>query len=67
MISVTAGERALRALRSKSRRAMQLDSCEVGDVVALYKAPANNDITGWRGPATVVHMDEYGTVHMKHQ
>eukprot|EP00975_Prorocentrum_lima_P066428 12909153-Prorocentrum_lima.AAC.1 len=36
-------------------------------MVEFYRAPSNKDQSGWRGPATTVHVETYGTIHLKWQ
>ena len=64
MLQVTSKERAERASRSKTRRAVQLEKYEVDDKVEIFRAPANKDTSGWRGPCKVTHVAEDGTVHV---
>eukprot|EP00975_Prorocentrum_lima_P035211 7399197-Prorocentrum_lima.AAC.1 len=52
MVAATAAERASRALRSRTRQAVQVVDYQIGDQVELWKQPANKDLSGWRGPAT---------------
>eukprot|EP00975_Prorocentrum_lima_P016458 3488581-Prorocentrum_lima.AAC.1 len=63
MIEVIAQKRMGRALSSKTRAAVQLDDYHIGDIVELYRNPANKEVSGWRGPATIVHVDTDGTIH----
>eukprot|EP00975_Prorocentrum_lima_P000084 19411-Prorocentrum_lima.AAC.1 len=67
MISATAADRASRALRSKTRQAVQVADYKVGDQIEFWKQPLNKDLSGWRGPATVVHVKPDGNIHMEWQ
>ena len=67
MLQVTSKERAERAARSKTRRAVQLERYEVDDKVEIFRAPANKDTSGWRGPCKITHVAEDGTVHVTWQ
>ena len=67
MIQTTAVERAARALRSKTRRSGHDESYVQGDKVEIYRAPANKDTSGWRGPCEVSSVADDGTVHVRWQ
>jgi hypothetical protein len=64
MLQVTSKERAERAARSKTRRAVQGEQYQVEDKVEIFRAPSNKDTSGWRGPCNITHVAEDGTVHV---
>eukprot|EP00975_Prorocentrum_lima_P063364 12891080-Prorocentrum_lima.AAC.1 len=53
-----AAERAQRALQSKTP---QFKNYPIGDQVEFSRAPANKDLAGWCGPATVVNVSPMRT------
>lgn len=57
MVQALAQHRLKRANSTKTRRAGELDNLVTGDLVEIYRTPATKDLTGWRGPATVVGID----------
>eukprot|EP00975_Prorocentrum_lima_P025590 5381330-Prorocentrum_lima.AAC.1 len=63
MIEVTAQQRVGRAINSKTRNAVHIDDYHAGGIVALYRSPANNEVSGWRGRATIVHVETDGAIH----
>eukprot|EP00975_Prorocentrum_lima_P070886 12934610-Prorocentrum_lima.AAC.1 len=67
MISATATDRATRALRSKTRRSVQVVDNQTGDQIEFWKQPSNKDLSGGRGPATVVHVKPDGNIHLEWQ
>jgi hypothetical protein len=64
MLQVTSKERAERAARSKTRRAVQGEQDVAEDKVEIFRAPANKDTSGWRGPCKITHVAEDGIVHV---
>ena len=54
MVEGTAQERMKRAEDSRTRPALKRMDLQTGELVDIYRTPANKDLTGWRGPATVV-------------
>ena len=67
MVETTAKERAQRALRSRTRPAIQTTDWKVGDTVEFFRTPSHKEASGWRGPATIVLIEEDGTTHVKWQ
>ena len=67
MVETTARERAQRALRSKTRPAIEVTEWKIGDTVEFFRATGNKEASGWRGPGTIVCIDPDGTVHVKWQ
>eukprot|EP00975_Prorocentrum_lima_P044867 9396574-Prorocentrum_lima.AAC.1 len=63
MTKVTAQQRMGRAINSMTRKAVQLDDHHVGDIVEFHRNPANTEVSGWREPATIVHVETYGAIH----
>ena len=62
IVEVTARERAQRALRSNTRQSSMTSQLHVGDNVEFFRAPSNKEMAGWCGPATIVHIEEDGTI-----
>eukprot|EP00975_Prorocentrum_lima_P018535 3901940-Prorocentrum_lima.AAC.1 len=62
MVASTAAERAQRALQSKTRPSIQAVNYQIGDQVEFWRDPANKDLPGWRGPATVVNVKPNGDI-----
>eukprot|EP00975_Prorocentrum_lima_P014885 3157299-Prorocentrum_lima.AAC.1 len=67
MVAATAAERANRALRSKTRQAVQVIDYQIGDQIEFGKQPSNTDLSGWRGPATIVNIKPDGNIHFEWQ
>ena len=67
MLQVSAQQRVVRALRNKSRRAIQSEQFQPGDQVEIFRQPANKDTSGWRGPCSITHVSAAGTVHIQWQ
>ena len=62
MVSGTAKSRMELAERHNTRMAGEIKELQEGDQVDLYRKPQNKDLTGWRGPATVLRLNyEDGT------
>jgi hypothetical protein len=58
--------RVQRASTARPRKEMQ-SSYSVGDVVDVYRRPKQKDLTGWRGPATVLALVGEGLVTVRWQ
>jgi hypothetical protein len=56
MVEGTALDRIDRADKSKTRPAQIIKDIAVGDLIDIWRAPPNKDITGWRGPARVTNI-----------
>eukprot|EP00973_Karenia_brevis_P043551 6034514-Karenia_brevis.AAC.1 len=56
-----------RRLNSKTRVAHEQLQLNVGDMVDYYRAPANKDESGWRGPAVVTEVDPPAVVQWQGQ
>ena len=56
-------------MRSRTRPAVQSLDLKPGDLVEFYRDPPNKDISGWRGPGTVVSLDraDEGIVEVRWQ
>eukprot|EP00975_Prorocentrum_lima_P021777 4588433-Prorocentrum_lima.AAC.1 len=67
MVAATAAERASRALRSKTHQAVQIIDDHIGYQVEFWKQPSNKDLSGRRGPATVVSVKPDGNIHFEWQ
>eukprot|EP00975_Prorocentrum_lima_P026884 5655434-Prorocentrum_lima.AAC.1 len=67
MVASTASDRAQRALSSKTRPSVQVVNYQIGDRVEFWRAPANKDLIGWRGPAIVVNVQSNGDIHIEWQ
>eukprot|EP00975_Prorocentrum_lima_P015263 3234863-Prorocentrum_lima.AAC.1 len=63
MVAATASERASGALRSKTRQAVLVIDYHIGDQIEFWEQPSNKDLSGWRGPATVVNVQSDGDIH----
>ena len=57
MVGGAAGSRMELAARHNTRPAGELKDLIPGDSVDLYRKPPNKELTGWRGPGTVVACD----------
>ena len=64
MVESTAQTRMQIAERSKTRRSAEHLELRPGDQIDVYRDPGRKDLSGWRGPATVINVDE-GTVNLK--
>ena len=63
-IQAIAEERLKRALHSKTRVSTKTMNLKVGDAVELWRQPENKEASGWRGPGTLVYIDdENGALH----
>eukprot|EP00975_Prorocentrum_lima_P031834 6683333-Prorocentrum_lima.AAC.1 len=67
MVASTAADRAQRALSSKTRTSVQVVNYQIGDPGEFWRAPANKDLIGWRGSATVVDVQPNGDIHLEWQ
>eukprot|EP00973_Karenia_brevis_P059598 8296480-Karenia_brevis.AAC.1 len=56
MVKLSARDRMKRALKSETRIAHEQLQLQQGDLVDYYRAPANKDESGWRGPAVVTEV-----------
>ena len=65
MVETTAKERMQRALRSRTRPAINTTDTEVGGTVELFIPTPHKGAGGWRGPATIAHIEEDGATHAK--
>ena len=64
----TAEERRRRTQLSKTRIGTRTFDLEVDGTVEFWRAPEHKEVSGWKGPATVVHIDhEAGVIHVKWQ
>eukprot|EP00975_Prorocentrum_lima_P004765 1038026-Prorocentrum_lima.AAC.1 len=54
----------MRALQSKTRTSVQAVNYQIGDQVEFWRAPANNDLSGWCGPAVVVSVQADGNIYI---
>ena len=55
MTQASAQQRLERALKSKTRVAIQQLELQSGDLVDFWRKPSTKDESGWRGPATVLN------------
>ena len=62
MIEQTARTRIALALRSKTRPSVQQYAYKKDEKVEFYRSPANKDMQGWRGPATIVNVKDDGMI-----
>ena len=62
-----ANERLRIAANTKTRPAVQTLNLKPGDLVEFYRDPQSKDVTGWRGPGTVVSLDraDEGVVELR--
>ena len=67
MVEATAQNRIRRALNTKTRGAVQAQQYTPGDDVEFWRAPAQKEMQGWRGPGNIVHVEGDGTIHVKWQ
>ena len=68
IVQATTEERLRRTQLSKTRLSTKSAGIVEGDTVEFWRAPENKEASGWKGPATVVHIDhETGIVHVKWQ
>jgi len=58
--------RLLRAQHGRPRTELQ-QLYKVGSIVDIFRRPVRKDLTGWRGPCTIVDMSGDGTVTVKWQ
>ena len=64
----TARERMKRALHSQAKPSASADlDYRVGEVVDYWREPVNKDVSGWRGPATIVDLTrlEHGRIGIR--
>ena len=54
IIETIAKARMVRADATKTRVSGEILGLEVGQLVELYRQPAQKDLVGWRGPASIV-------------
>ena len=57
-IQATAEERIRRANHSKTRISTKTMNLKVGDAVEIWRNPEHKEASGWRGPGTLVHIDD---------
>eukprot|EP00975_Prorocentrum_lima_P000857 178405-Prorocentrum_lima.AAC.1 len=62
MIGVIAQQRMGTVINAKTGNAVQLDDYHIGYIVEFYRNHANKEVSGWREPATIVHVETYGTI-----
>ena len=55
IIQSSSSQRLDRALQSRTRPAGERQNLQLGDLVDIWRTPPNKDVSGWRGPATVVN------------
>ena len=67
MVNVSAKERLERAMRTKTRKAVQHEQYERGDEVEFFRPQSQKEVPGWRGPATIMDVEADGTIHLKWQ
>lgn len=69
IISATARARMQRADQSKSRLPAQAADYQTGEAVDVWRQPSQKDLTGWRGPCTIVstHDADQGYLDIKWQ
>ena len=69
IISATAKARMQRAEHSNTRVPAQAIDLQVGEAVDIWRQPSQKDLTGWRGPCTIVstHDLESGYIDVKWQ
>jgi len=67
MVEATARHRIQRALRTKTRPAVQREEYKPDDDVEFWREPAQKEMQGWRGPGRVVHVEADGTIHVRWQ
>jgi hypothetical protein len=58
MVEATAQSRMRMAENSKTRMSGELLGLEPGDQVDLYRKPARKELSGWRGPAEIVSVND---------
>jgi hypothetical protein len=58
MVEATAQSRMRMAENSKTRMSGELLGLEPEDQVDLYRKPARKDLSGWRGPAEIVSVND---------
>ena len=64
MVESTAQTRMRLAENTKTRRAAEHMDLNPGDQIDVYRDPGRKDLSGWRGPATVLNAEE-GTVNLR--
>ncbi|CAK0834374.1 unnamed protein product [Prorocentrum cordatum] len=57
VVGASAQQRMDRALQSRTRPAGECQNLQLGDLVDIWRDPPNKDVSGWRGPATVVNVN----------
>lgn len=57
MIEGTARERLKRAAATQARPSAEMHELAPGDRIDIYRTPKTKDLTAWRGPATVVNVN----------
>ena len=68
IITITARQRVKAAQNSRTRQSLQVNNYRYGDNVEFWRKPVAKGLSGWRGPAKVVHTDiEQAVVHIKYQ
>ena len=68
LLEGTSSDRISRAIKSKTRPAMESMKLEIGTLVDFWRAPVHKDESGWIGPGKVVHLEsDSGTVYVKCQ
>ena len=64
IVSATAQARIRRAEEGKTRVSAQALDLRVGELVEIWRQPAQKDLTGWRGPCTVVSVHDVDSGHI---
>ena len=64
IVQATAQSRMQIAERTKTRLSAEHLDLRSGDLIDVFRDPSRKDLSGWRGPATVINVDE-GTVNLK--
>ena len=67
MVETTAKEIMQRAMRSRTRPAINTTDWKVGDTVEFFRPTSSKEASGWRGPAIITHIEGDGTTHVKWQ
>ena len=67
MIEHTARNRIELALKSKTRPATQSHQYRVGEEVEVYRQPAQKEMSGWRGPAEILKVEDDGAIRVTWQ
>ena len=67
MIQTTSRQRMERASKSKTRKASERLDLKRGDLVDIWRDPATKDLSGWRGPGTVIDSPSGNAVDVRWQ